>query len=84
MLTYYIIISEELQIKCVINDLYDVRRLVKELRKGNIGYNIKIVQEDEIDLFWEYQGEKLESLILLQDSSELLELIQEERSRYYA
>lgn len=84
MLTYYIIISEELQIKCVINDLYDVRRLVKELRKGNIGYNIKIVQEDEIDLFWEYQGEKLESLTLLQDSSELLELIQEERSRYYA
>lgn len=84
MLTYYIIISEELQIKCVINDLYDVRRLVKELRKGNIGYNIKIVQEDEIDLFWEYQGEKLESLTLLQDSSELLELIKEERSRYLA
>lgn len=84
MLTYYIIISEELQIKCVINDLYDVRRLVKELRKGNIGYNIKIVQEDEIDLFWEYQGEKLESLTLLQDSSELLELIKEERSRYRA
>lgn len=84
MLTYYIIVSEELQIKCVINDLYDVRRLVKELRKGNIGYNIKIVQEDEIDLFWEYQGEKLESLTLLQDSSELLELIKEERSRYRA
>lgn len=84
MLTYYIIVSEELQIKCVTNDLYDVRRLVKELRKGNIGYNIKIVQEDEIDLFWEYQGEKLESLTLLQDSSELLELIKEERSRYRA
>lgn len=84
MATYYVIISEELDIKCVLNDHYEVRRVVKELRRGNIGYNIRIVREDEIDLFWEYQGEELESLTLLQDSSELLELIQEERSRYYA
>ena len=73
--TIFVIFSTEIHFKYLTKSHMELSTLTKTLRHSNIGYQVKMVQERDLEAFNDYQLETYKELPMFDDFTKVQELI---------